>query len=74
MHLLLITSGAFKIWIFTEKNLKNFINSEERKGTRYIRGNFYLTIMIFRLQNHSQISFNFLCSGDKRFLSGFFQK
>ena len=66
-----------KLWFSRKENLKKCTNFEEQKGTRYIRGNVYIGIIVFSCLSSTNIclrSLKLFCSGDKRLLSEFLQK
>ena len=63
-----------KLQFSRKENLKKCTSFEEQKGTSHIWGNvfFFMSSAVFVHKTMSQISFNLICSGDKRLLWGWF--
>ena len=54
-------------------NLKKCTNFEEQKGTRYIRGNVYIGIMVFSFLSSTKASLRFILNCFVRETKGLYQ-
>ena len=62
-----------KLWFSRKENLKKCTNFEEQKGTRYIRGNVYIGIIVFSCLSSTKPCLRFLLNCFVREIKGFYQ-
>ena len=67
----LSSSAKFKTRFSQKENLKKCTSFEERKGTRYIQGNFYFDIMVFSSLSSTKPSLEILLICFAREIIGF---
>ena len=72
-HLLLRKTDVLKLPFSRKENLKKCSNFEEQKGTRYIRGNVYIGIILFSCLLSTKICLRFLLNCFVREIKGFYQ-
>ena len=65
---------TFSKLLFSRKgNLKKYTNFEEQKGTRYIRGNVYIGIIVFSCFSSKKLCLRFLLNSFVCERKGFYQ-
>ena len=62
-----------KLQFYREENLKKCTIFEEQKGTKYIRGNVYFSIIDFRCLSSAKPCLRFLLISFDREIEGFYQ-
>ena len=72
-HLLLRKTDVLKTSIFSERKFKEMHYFEEQKGTRYIRGNVYIGIIVFSCLSSTKLCLRFLLNCSVREIKGFYQ-
>ena len=71
-HLLLRKTDFSKLGFFWKENWKKCSNFKEQKGTRFIRGNVYINIIVFNCFSSSKLCLRFLLNCFVREIKGFF--